>query len=109
MRLVSVSVAALGFALLGFALLPNLSSDTPPASDPPSPFLGSWVSTDSRFFESHARMMIEASEDRSVQMIAHNFATLCVPIPTTMIGTGRLQAESELVIPAPVFTCDDGS
>ncbi len=34
MRLVSVSVAAFGFALLGFVLLPNLSPDPPPASDP---------------------------------------------------------------------------
>jgi hypothetical protein len=109
MRLVSVSVAASGFVLLAFVLLPNLSSDTPPASDAPSRFLGSWVSTDSRYNESHATMVIEPSEDESVQVIAHNFATPCVPAPTTMIGTGRLQAENELVIPAPVFTCDDGS
>jgi hypothetical protein len=109
MRLVSVSVAAFGFALLGFVLLPNLSSDTPPASDPSSPFLGSWVTTDIRFYGDAATMVIEPSEDQSVEVIAHNLATPCVPAPTTMIGTGRLRAENELVIPAPVFTCDDGS
>ncbi len=67
------------------------------------------MSTDSRLFESPATMLIEPSEDESVEMLAHDLATPCVPAPTTTIGTGRLQAENDLVIPSPVFTCDDGS
>ncbi len=85
----------------------DTTSSTAPA--PASPILGSWVSTDNRYSESHATLVIEASEDGSVEIVAHNFATPCLPVPTTMVGTGRLQGENELVIPAPVFTCDDGS
>ncbi len=74
-----------GLALLtgggdGVANDPVPTSSTAPASA--SPFLGSWVSTDSRYDESHATLVIEASEDGSVEVIMRdNFQTPCVPAP----------------------------
>jgi hypothetical protein len=76
---------------------------TTSAGDPQSPFLGTWVTTD--FLST---MVIEASEDTSVEMIVHDFFPVCRGA-STMTGIGRLQTENELVFPAPVLTCDDGS
>lgn len=78
--------------------------DTTPAGAPPSPFLGTWVTTD--FLST---MVIQASEDESVEMRVHDFFPLCSGAPSTMIGAGRFEGDTELVIPAPVLTCDDGS
>lgn len=53
-------------------------------------------------------MVLEASEDDSVQMRVNDFAPVC-SAGSTMTGTGRLQSVNELVFPAPELTCDDGS
>ena len=107
-RLVAVSVAALGFVVVGSLLVPTLSSDLAPLSAPQSPFLDTWVTTD--LDGSTPTITIRASEDESVEMLGlDDFASVCSGAPSTMTGTGRLEGDSTLVIPSPVLTCDDGS
>lgn len=107
-RLVSVSVAALGFLVLGFILVPTLSSGPEPASDPRSPFLDTWVTTD--LDGSTPTMTIRASENGTFDVaVRDTSASVCSGAPSIMVGTGRLEDSTELVIPAPVLTCDDGS
>jgi hypothetical protein len=71
-------------------------------------FLGSWLSIDSRFNQSSATLVIAPSEAESAKMTVHNFVS-CGHTTSTMTGTGRLRGENDLVFPAPVITCDDGS
>ena len=55
-------------------------------------------------------MTVEASGDDAVEIAAHDdSASVCSDTPSTMVGTGRLEGTSQLVIPSPVLTCDDGS
>jgi hypothetical protein len=108
LRLVSVSVAAFGFVLLGFVLLPNLSSGPPPASDPQSPFVGTWVSTDAD--GSTQTATFEVSIVGVVEMVVlDDNASVCSGVPSTMTGTGRLEGINTMIVPSPVLICDDGS
>ena len=107
-RLMPISVAALGFVLVGLLLVSTLFSGPGPASDPRSPFLGTWVTTD--LDGSIPTMVIQVSGDEGVEMLVHDdFASVCSGSPSRMTGTGRLEGNTELVIPSPVLTCDDGS
>lgn len=107
-RLVSVSAAAVGFLVVGFILLPTLSSGPEPASDPRSPFLDTWVTTD--LDGSNVTMVIQVSGGEDVDVLVRDdFASVCSGAPSTMTGTGRLEDSAELVISTPVLTCDDGN
>lgn len=108
LRLVPISVAVLGFIVLGFILVPSFSSGPQPASDPRSPFLGTWVTTD--LDGSTPTMMIQGSGSEDVEMLVRDdLASVCSGAPSTTTGTGRVEGSVELVIPSPVLTCDDGS
>lgn len=101
-----VALLAAGAAIGG--LLRAFSSGTVPAGDPRSPFLGTWVSTEGD--GSTSTMVIRASEGEAVEIVVHDdLASVCWGAPWTMTGTGRLGRSTELVIPSPVYTCDDGS
>jgi hypothetical protein len=66
------------------------------------------VTTD--FDGSTMTMVIEASEDESIEMLVHDdFASVCSGAPSTMTGTGGSEGDNELVFSSPVLTCDDGS
>jgi hypothetical protein len=107
-RLVAMSAAAFGFVLLGFILLPNLSSGPQPASDPQSPFLGTWVTSD--LDGSTPTMTIQGLEDGTAEItVLDDFASVCSGAPSTMTGIGRLEGDRELVLPSAALTCDDGS
>jgi hypothetical protein len=107
-RLLAMSAAALGFLVLGFILVPTLSSGPDPASDPRSAFLDTWVTTD--LDGSTPTMVIQVSGGEDVEMLVRDaFASVCSGAASTMTGTGRLVGTTELVIPTPVLTCDDGS
>ncbi len=109
-RLVAVSVAALGFLVLGFVLLPTFSSGPDFAGDPPSPFLGTWVALTTDSDGSTATMVIGVSEGESVEMLVHDDnESMCSGVPATMTGTGGLEGENVLAFSSPVLTCDDGS
>jgi hypothetical protein len=88
-------------------LLRAFSSGTVPANDPRRPFLGTWVSTDAD--GSHQTMVIRPSGD-GVEIEGHDdSASVCSGAPSTMTGTGQVQRNTELIVPSPTFTCDDGS
>jgi hypothetical protein len=73
-----------------------------------SPFLDTWVSIDSD--GSTPTMMIEVSENGTVGITVHDDpASVCSGAPSTMSGAGGFEGDSELIIPTPILTCDDGS
>jgi len=117
MKLVAASLGSFVLVLLGFILSPYLSSDSDPAADAASPFLGTWVSSD-LVDGTIATLVIRALEDGNVEMVMHDdvafyqivedpLGWVCSGGAATTTGTGGLQAENELVFPAPVATCDD--
>jgi len=108
-RRVGTAVVALALAAAGIGgLVLTFSSGLVPASDPRSPFLGTWVSTDGD--GSTQTMTIGASGNGAVEILVHDdLASVCSGAPSTMTGTGRLAGAMELVIPSAVLTCDDGS
>lgn len=106
--LVAVPVAAAGLVLVVSILLSSRPTGPEPASDPESPFLGTWVTAD--LDGSTPTMILEASTDGVVEIVVvDDYAAVCSGAPSTMIGTGRFEGDSVVVIPAPVLTCDDGS
>ncbi len=106
-RLVPISVAALGSALMGLILFSSFFSGPDLASDPGSSFLGTWVNSDT---DGSIQTMTIGSQDDAVEITVHDvFSSVCSGAPSTMTGTGRLEGKRGLVIPAPVLTCDDGS
>jgi len=107
---IRAGVVALLVTVLGTgALLRAFPSGVVPADDT-RPFLGSWVATDTD--GSRQTMTVEASgdDDIEVEVAAHDdSASVCSNTPSTMVGVGRLEGTSQLVIPSPMLTCDDGS
>jgi len=106
---IRAGVLALLVTVLGTgALLRAFPSGVVPADDPRSPFLGSWVASDAD--GSTQTMTVGVSGDDAVEIAAHDdAASVCSGVPSTMVGTGRLEGGDELVIGSPVLTCDDGS
>ena len=77
--------------------------------DPPSPFQGTWISTTDSDGGTQT-MTVGVSTDGAVEIVVHDdVSTVCSGTPSTMTGTGRIVASSRLVIPKPLYTCDDGS
>lgn len=108
-RRMGTAVVALAVAVAGIGgLVRSFSTGPVPAGDPRSPFLGTWVSTD--LDGSTQTMVVRASGDEAVEVVVHDdAASVCSGAPSTTTGTGRLEGATELVIPSPVLTCDDGS
>ena len=74
-----------------------------------SPFEGTWVSTSDTDGGSQT-MTVRVSDDGAVEIVVlDDIATVCSGTPSTMTGAGRIEGGTQLVIPAPVYTCDDGS
>ena len=84
---------------------------TVPTSTPvfePGSVEGTWVTSDAD--GSTLTMTVQVSSEGVVEiMVEDDLASVCSGAPSTMTGTGRLEGETQLVIPAPVLTCDDGS
>jgi hypothetical protein len=100
----AVAAAAIGGVARAFLSGPG----TRPAGQPPSPFVDTWVSTG--LDGSTQTMVVRASGDEAVEVVVHDdAASVCSGAPSTTTGTGRLEGATELVIPSPVLTCDDGS
>ena len=107
-RRVGTAVVALAVAAAGIGgLVRTFSSGPVPASDPRSPFLGTWATTD---LDGSTPTMVIRSRGEAVEIVVRDdLASVCSGAPSTMRGTGRLEGGRELVIPSPVLTCDDGS
>jgi hypothetical protein len=108
-RRIRAGVVALVVTAIGTgALLQAFPTGLMPADDPRSPFLGSWVTTDGD--GSSQTMTIRAPGDDALEIVVHDdAASVCSGGPSTMTGAGQLEGGTQLVIPAPVYTCDDGS
>ena len=102
-----VGIAVFVLAAIGFARL--LGSERTPASGTPSPFEGTWVSTSDADGGTQT-MTVTVSADGAVEVVVRDdVATVCSGTPSRMVGTGRIEAGTALVIPSPVYMCDDGS
>ena len=96
-------------AVAGIATFYAFASGTVPAGDPRNPFLGTWVSTTDADGGTQT-MTVRPSADGAVEIeVDDTIATVCSGTPSTMTGTGRIEGSTSLVIPAPDYTCDDGS
>jgi hypothetical protein len=102
-----LGIAVFALAAIGFVRL--LGSERTPASDPRSPFAGTWVSTSDADGGTQT-MTVRVFADGAVEIeVLDDVATVCSGTPSTMTGTGRIEGGTRLVIPAPEYTCDDGS
>jgi len=102
-----LGIAVFALAAIGFVRL--LGSEGTPASDPRSPFQGTWVSTSDPDGGTQT-MTVRVSAEGAVEItVLDDVATVCSGTPSTMTGTGRIEGGTALVIPSPVYTCDDGS
>jgi len=97
------------FALAAIGLVRLLGSEGTPASDTRSPFEGTWVSTSDPDGGTQTMTVRVSAEGAVGIVVLDDVATVCSGTPSTMTGTGRIEAGTALVIPAPVYTCDDGS
>src|SRR3990170_7327519 len=107
-----VAAGVLGIAVFAFAaigLVRLLGSEGTPAGDPRSPFEGTWVSTSDPDGGTQT-MTVRVSADGALEItVLDDVAPVCPGTPSTMTGTGRIEGGTALVIPSPVYTCDDGS
>jgi hypothetical protein len=103
---VAVAVAAAGIGGVARAFLSG--PEPRPAEQPTSPFVGTWVSTD--LDGSAQTMTVRTAGETAVEIVVRDdSASVCAGGPSTTTGTGRLDGATELVIPSPVLSCDDGS
>jgi hypothetical protein len=101
-----LGIAVFAMAAVGFVRL--LGSEGTPASDPRSPFEGTWVSTDTN--GNTQKMTVSVSVDGAFEIVVtDDVATACGGTSSTMTGAGQIEDGSALVIPAPDYRCDDGS
>src|SRR3990170_8885141 len=102
-----LGIAVFALAAMGFVRL--LGSEGTPAGDPRSPFEGTWVSTSDPDGGTQT-MTVRVSADGALEItVLDDVAPVCPGTPSTMTGTGRIEGGTALVIPSPVYTCDDGS
>ena len=107
-----LGVAVVVLAAIGFVRV--LGSERTPASDPRSPFLGTWAGFD---YRGPQTMTIRVSDEGAVRIVVHDdgfvggtvAGDVCSGAPLTITGIGRFQGTTELVVPSPALACDDGS
>jgi hypothetical protein len=110
---VAMVVAATAIGVLARAFI--WGAGTLPADQTPNRFMGPWSSPDLKEQSglgapSTQTMTIRAGEDGVLHITVHDDSTgACSSTPTTMTGTGRLEAPTTLVVPSPVLACDDES
>jgi len=102
-----LGIAVFALAAIGFVRL--LGSEGTPASQPRSPFEGTWVSTSEADGGTQTMIVRTSAEGALGVTVLDDVATVCGGTPSTMTGTGRIEGGTALVIPSPVYTCDDGS
>ncbi len=104
----AVVVLASALALGVYVNQPGVGGPVP-AADPRSSFLGTWSSA-SDADGGIQTMTVRISADGAVEIVvSDDIASVCSGTPSTMTGTGRIEGGTQLVIPAPVYMCDDGS
>ena len=110
---VALGGAVAALLVVGFAI--NTTADRPAvggptaAPDPGAPFLGTWFSTSDADGGTQTMTVRSTATGALEVVVTDDVASVCSFGSSTMTGTGRLQGGNRLVIPAPVYTCDDGS
>lgn len=94
---IALLLVTMGAVAVGSGLLPR------------GPFEGTWLSTSDTDGGTQT-MTVRVSADDAVEItVRDDIATVCGGTPSTMTGSGRIEGGTQLVIPAPLYTCDDGS
>ena len=103
---IAAAAAAVVVTILSIAGSPAERKDVAPAVE--DTFVGTWVTTDGD--ASGPTLFVRASgEDAYEIVVRDDDASVCSGASSTMTGTGRLDGTEKLVIPTPIFTCNDGS
>ncbi len=77
------------------------------AGEQSPPFEGTWASTDT---DGSPKTMEIARSDIDFEVVVRNDSDrVCSGAASTMIGTGRVDADGTLSLPRPSLNCDDGS
>jgi hypothetical protein len=71
--------------------------------------VGTWFSTSDADGGTQTMTVRASGEDGVEIVVTDDIASVCSRTPSTMTGTGRLEGDTRLVIPAAVYTCDDGT
>lgn len=72
-------------------------------------FGGTWISTTDADGGTQT-MNVEVSDGGLVEITVYDtIASVCSLTPSTMTGSGSIEDAARIVIPEPVYTCDDGS
>jgi hypothetical protein len=104
-----LGLAVFALAAIGLVRLLGSESTPTPGGDPDSPFLGTWVSNSDADGGTQTMIVERSAEGTFDIVVTDTIATVCSGTPSTMTGTGRIVDGTALVIPAPAYTCDDGS
>jgi hypothetical protein len=88
---------------------PTVADVAPTLPPTAAPFAGIWVSTDTD--GSSQTMEIVRSDGGDYELVLRDdvATTACSGAPSTMTGSGLLEADNKLVIAQPELTCDDGT
>jgi hypothetical protein len=100
-----LGIAVFALATIGFVRL--LGSEGTPASDPRSPFLGTW-----ELFAhgSQHTLEIQPSGDGVYELaLFDEGATVCDGLPARGTGVGTLVNTTEMTVTSQVITCEDGT
>jgi hypothetical protein len=100
-----LGIAVFALATIGFVRL--LGSEGTPASDPRSPFLGTW-----ELFAhgSQHTLEIQPSGDGVYELaLFDEGATVCDGLPARGTGVGTLASTTEMTVTSQVITCEDGT
>ena len=104
----AVVTVATALALGSFAIAPGVGGPSP-SGEPQSPFTGTWFSTSDPDGGTQT-MAVRATQAGGVEIVVTDtIATVCSLTPSTMTGTGNVDQRGRLVIPEPVYACDNGS
>lgn len=72
-------------------------------------FGGTWISTSDADGGTQT-MTVDVSDGGIADITVHDtIASVCSSTPSTMTGTGAIEDGTRIVVPEPVYTCDDGS
>ncbi len=86
-----------------------LPTSVPTVGDPGSAFEGVWISQSDAEGGTET-LTVVVSADGTVEVVVRNtVATVCSGTASTMTGKGTIEDGTRLVIPEPVYTCDNGT
>lgn len=106
---VALAVAVVGgaFTVTGKSTQ-RISTADGPVPDPPSPYVGTWLSTD--LDGSSQTLEIREVGPNAFDVVIHDeeATQACAGAPVTMTGTGHVERGTTLVVAADA-SCDDGS